>query len=115
MTIDEYLRDIGGRKAERDIPSELKPFSCFVPDSGYCILAIPLCVVDSVGAKDPYLYAVPIPERYVLEKGFTFQFGLPVVDAEYDNTLGLMVDEQYVTWDAGHESDPKNSMANNLL
>ena len=113
MTIDEYLRDIGGRKAERDIPSELKPFSCFVPDSGYCILAIPLCVVDSVGAKDPYLYAVPIPERYVLEKGFTFQFGLPVVDAEYDNTLGLMVDEQYVTWDAGqHESDPKNSMAN---
>ena len=72
MTIDEYLRDIGGRKAERDIPSELKPFSCFVPDSGYCILAIPLCVVDSVGAKDPYLYAVPIPERYVLEKGFTF-------------------------------------------
>nr|MBQ4454409.1 hypothetical protein [Clostridia bacterium] len=114
MTIEEYLRDIGGRKAEREIPDDLKPFSCYIPDSGYCILAIPLCMVDSVSEKDPFMYAVPMPERYVLEKGYRFQFGLPVVEAEYNDAFGLMVDEQYETWDAEQPKSDRGSTTTNM-
>ena len=114
MTIDDILRDYGGRKVERNIPDDLKPFSCFLPDSGYSILAIPECLLPSVDEKDPCQYVVPIPERYVLEKGHRFQFGLPVVDAEYDNALGLVVDKRYETWDQEPNEKSSNTKLNNF-
>ena len=114
MTIDDIIRDCGGRRVERNIPNELKPFSCFIPDSGYCIMAIPRCLLHGVDEKDPCQYTVPIPERYVIEKGYSIQFGLPVVEAEYDDTLGLVVDERYETWDQGTGSDNGSDTLNHM-
>ena len=98
MTLEEAMMSIRAIHVDRDIPFDLKPFACYVPDGGYSIMAIPQCLLPNVDKNDPLMHAVPIPEKFVLEKGYTFQNGLPVVDAEYDRFLGLVVEEKYETW-----------------
>ena len=99
MNIMEVLSGIGGRcTPERKIPEALKPFSCFVPDSGYCVLAVPEIFADN-GDNEPEMYVVPLPEKYVVENGWRMLgSGVPCVDVPYDNMLGAMVDERYDTW-----------------
>jgi hypothetical protein len=40
-------------------------------------------------------YELPVPVKYVLEKGYRFVDGYVVVEAEYSEELGLMVDDKY--------------------
>lgn len=39
-------------------------------------------------------YEVPMPTRYVLEKGYRFFEGYVVVKAEYDQEMGLVIDDE---------------------
>lgn len=99
MDISKILKDIGGRMASgRNVPEELRPFSCFVPDSGYCIMCVPEAFAEK-GEKDPENYCIPLPEKYVVEKGYRFLgSGFPCVEVRYDPMLGAVVDEKYDTW-----------------
>ena len=99
MKLEEILRDIGGRKATgRNVPVELAEFACYVPDSGYCIMCIPEIFADE-SETQAEMYCVPLPEKYVLEKGWRFlDNGFPCVDVPYDEMLGAVVDEKYDTW-----------------
>lgn len=49
-------------------------------------------------------YAVPLPVRYVLEKGYGVAHGYPVVDVPYDPVFGAQVDEQY--YDEPESAEP---------
>lgn len=98
MDIIGVLRQIMGRRANRNVPDELKPYSCFVPDAGYCVLAIPKAFAEESKAR-PEDYVIPLPEKYVLEKGWTMLDGVPCVDVRYDSLLGAVVDEKYESWE----------------
>ncbi|MBQ7372374.1 MAG: hypothetical protein IJW67_10970 [Blautia sp.] len=98
MNIENLLRDIGGRMASgRKIPEELIPYSCFVPDSGYCIMCIPKVFAEKA-EENPARYCVPLPEKYVVDKGYSFVSGVPCVDVQYSRILGAIVPEGYETW-----------------
>ncbi len=77
------------------LPDELKPYHYYLLDCGHsimCILETHLEEAQKAGMDD---YEVPVPVKYVLEKGYRFAGGYVVVEAEYDSEIGLMVDDKY--------------------
>ena len=99
MDISSCLREICGRKTTgRDVPADLKEYSCFVADAGYCIMCVPEVFADK-GEEEPEMYCIPLPEKYVIEKGYRFlSSGIPCVDVEYSPVYGAIVEEKYDTW-----------------
>ncbi len=99
-TFEDLLRDIGGHPVytDRGLPVELALFSCFVPDCGYCVLSIPMCFVTEA-AQDPGNYTIPIPEKYILEKGWRMCLGFPCVEVPYSSVLGAEIPEEYESWE----------------
>lgn len=68
-------------------------------DTGHNIMAIPKCLLDeAIVSGDPYLYQVPMPLAYVMEKGFSRYREFLVCDAYYDSEYGLCVPEEYDTF-----------------
>lgn len=81
----------------KPIPDELIPYHVYLKDCGHSILCVLECHLPN--AKGNYdNYELPVPVKYVLEKGYRMQDGYIIVDAEYDNFLGLMVDDKYTEW-----------------
>lgn len=78
------------------LPEELKEFCYWIADSGYCIMAIPEAVDDV--PDHPWLSELPIPVKYVLEKGYFMMDGYVIVDAPYDKDWGLMIDDKYTEY-----------------
>lgn len=82
----------------RNVPDDLKPFTCYVPDGGYCVICVPE-IFSADGEKEPEMWCIPLPEKYVLETGYRFLGnGIPCVRVEYDKRFGAIVDEKYDTW-----------------
>lgn len=79
-----------------DLPEELKELCYWIADSGYSIMAIPDAVIDEAWhAMDPERYEIPMPVKYVLEKGWKWFEGCIVVPCEYSHEIGALIDEQY--------------------
>ncbi|MBQ8708183.1 MAG: hypothetical protein IJ523_08855 [Succinivibrionaceae bacterium] len=98
MNVEKYVKSICGRMATgRNIPEELRPYSCFMPDAGYCIVCIPECFADE-GELDPEGNSIPLPEKYVLATGYRFVAGVPCVSVEYDSGIGAVVGDEYYSW-----------------
>lgn len=77
------------------LPAELAEYSYWIADSGYSIMAIPEVLLrDHFGDMELWEYEVPMPTRYVLEKGYRFFEGYVVVQAEYDREMGLVIDDE---------------------
>lgn len=94
------LQDISFMVREKpypaQIPEELAHLHCYVLDSGHCILAVPKPLMDEAAA-DPQMYEVPLPVRFVLDKGWTAIPGTDCicVDVPYDRQLGACVPPEY--------------------
>jgi hypothetical protein len=76
------------------LPEELKSFHYYISDSGHCIMCVLRCHLEEAEG-DMYMYEVPVPIKYVLEKGYEIVGEHVIVDAEYDEDLGLIVDDKY--------------------
>ena len=79
-------------KNEYQVPEELRDLCYWFADSGYCILGVPKCFENEGAMWD---YEVPIPAKYVLEKGWKKYGDYIIVDVPYDDETGLVVDEKY--------------------
>ncbi len=81
------------------LPEMLKEYHVYTQDSGHSLCAIPLSLLEDARAE-PWQFEVPIPVKYVLEKGYTFFCDYIVVDVPYDEELGVVVDEKYEEYEA---------------
>lgn len=76
------------------IPMEIMEHHVYLLDSGHSIL----CVLSQHWKgpdTDHSDFEIPIPVRYVLEKGHQVRGDFIIVEASYDPDFGLDVDEQY--------------------
>ena len=79
-----------------NLPAELREFCYWLSDSGYSIMAIPEALIkEHFGEMELWNYEVPVPVKYVLEKGWKFFEGYVIVQAEYDDEIGLFVEDKY--------------------
>jgi len=87
-----------------NIPSELIPHYYYFRDIGHSILCVLKTHLDiAKGKMDDY--EVPIPVKYVLEKGYEIQGDHVIVDAEYDSDLGVIIDESYSEYRGGKSTE----------
>lgn len=92
------LEDIAHMVQERpypgQLPEELKPYHYYLLDSGHSIMCVlEIHLRDAKGNMDDY--EVPVPVKYVLEKGYRIVDQYIIVDAEYSKELGLIIDDGY--------------------
>lgn len=107
MKMDKQLRRSHGMikpgfVTKDDYPGlseELKEFNYYYhdQDTGHVLMAIPEVLLnEALENGDLDLYEVPIPVKYVLEKGYRIFKNHLLVEAEYDMTFGVMIPEKYV-------------------
>ena len=101
-----YLQSIGAdERALPETPEDLLPYACYVPDNGYCVVVIPEQFADPTGkwaGGSPEDYEVPVPTRYVLERGYRVEDGHVYCDVPYEDGIGTVVPESYCVYaDAG--------------
>lgn len=78
------------------LPEELKEYCYWLPDSGYSIMAIPETLIkEHFGDMELWNYEVPMPVKYVLEKGWKFFEGHVCVLVDYSKEVGVMIDDEY--------------------
>lgn len=81
------------------LPEELKPFAYYVMDAGHSVMAVPLCIwQEAVSNGDPDMYEVPVPTKYILERGYAMKEGHVVADVPYNSMFGLEVEEKYTEY-----------------
>lgn len=98
--IRRSLRDIAAYvildKPYPNLPDELKPYHAWITDSGHTIQCIPNSLIAKAKADGEYWkYEVPIPVKYVLTHPYEINDGYIYIDAPYDNSLGVDIDEKY--------------------
>lgn len=77
------------------LPDELIPYHVYLKDTGHCIMCVLECHLPEI--SDNYDdYELPVPVKYVLEKGYRMQDNYVIVDAEYDMDFGLLIDDEYI-------------------
>ncbi|MCG8541871.1 MAG: hypothetical protein MJA82_18310 [Clostridia bacterium] len=79
----------------KELPSELEPYNYYVLDSGHCIMSVLQVHLEEAKESNMDDYEIPLPVRYVLDKGYKFVEGYVVVEAEYSSDFGVVVDEKY--------------------
>lgn len=77
-----------------ELLEELKPYHYYILDAGHCIMCVLECHLEEAKG-DMDMYELPVPVRYVLENGYRKEGDYIIVDAPYDRTFGLVVDEKY--------------------
>ena len=92
--ISHMLRDIPYKKP---LPVPLIHLHVYVADAGHCLMAVPAVFVSDAVREGCENYEVPLPVRYVLEKGWKPIAGTDAiaVSVPYDNTFGAEVPEGY--------------------
>ncbi|RRJ54920.1 hypothetical protein EHV15_35710 [Paenibacillus oralis] len=89
------LQDIASMVSEQmysGLPAELEPFHFYISDTGHSIMAV---LEQHWGEGNPDDYELPVPVKYVLEKGWRIEQGYLIVNAPYDEVFGLDIDEGY--------------------
>lgn len=92
----EDIKNIVSKKPyHKTIPEELEPYRYYILDSGHCIMCVLECHLAE--AKEACMddYEIPVPIKYVLEKGYRVIDDYVIVDAPYNDIFGLEVDEKY--------------------
>ena len=82
---------------KKPLPIALIPLHAYVIDTGHCIMSVPEVFLEQAIQKGCELYEVPLPVRYVLEKGWKAIDGTDAicVDVPYDKNFGAMVPDGY--------------------
>ena len=81
----------------KPLPEELEHLHCYLVDCGHNILCVPKSMLNQALDGDVFNYEVPIPVRYVLEKGWEH---IPCTDAitvdfQYDDDIGAVIPFEY--------------------
>ena len=83
------------------LPVELEPYYVYLKDAGHSILCVLKTHLNNArGQMDDY--EIPIPVKYVLEKGYELQGDYVIVDAVYDSITGVDIDESYSEYSNDH-------------
>ena len=79
------------------IPEEVAHLHYYVSDSGHCLVCVPKVFEEEAIERGVARYEVPLPVKYVLEKGYRFIPGTDaiVVDVKYDDDFWAMVPDGY--------------------
>lgn len=77
------------------LPKDLEKHHVYYADSGHSIVCVLESHLDQAQKTDMEMYEVPVPVKYVIHNGYRFVNGHVIVDAPYDEFLGLVVDEKY--------------------
>ena len=80
------------------IPEELKSYHYYLLDAGHSIMCVLEMHLEEAQQTNMDDYELPIPVKYVLEKGYRFIEGYVIVDAEYSSEIGLLVDDKYTEY-----------------
>jgi len=94
-SLQDIAHMIQKRPYSGQLPEELKPYHYYISDSGHSIMCVLETHLGEAQKSNMDDYEVPVPVKYVVEKGYRFVDQYIVVDAEYDNNFGLMVDDRY--------------------
>lgn len=87
----------------------LKEFTFFIHDNetGFIVMAVPKVLLNEAKNNDLTDYECPIPCKYVTEKGFVIIDNHVIVDAPYDNCIGIDIPENYYEVTTNAESISK--------
>jgi hypothetical protein len=78
-----------------NLPDDLKKFHYYIADCGHNIICILKKHYDEIAESNMDKWEVPVPVRYVIEHGYEIIGDYVIVDAEYDSSIGLLVDRKY--------------------
>lgn len=81
------------------LSEELKEFNYYyhAQDVGHVLMAIPeVLLTEALENGDLDQFEVPIPVKYVLEKGYRIYKDHLFVEIAYDKMFGVMLPEKYV-------------------
>jgi len=88
----QNIKHMVSKRPYHGLPPELEQYHYYISDSGHCIMCVLECHLSKSSKDD---YELPVPVKYVLEKGYRFVDGYVVVEAKYGLPLGLDVDDKY--------------------
>lgn len=77
------------------LPKALEKHHVYYTDSGHCILCVLEAHLEQALKTGMDMFEVPVPIKYVIEKGYRIVNDHVVVDAPYDEFLGLDIDGKY--------------------
>jgi len=77
------------------LPVELNSHHYYISDSGHSIMCVLECHLAEAKISTMDDYEIPVPVKYVLEKGYRFIDRYVVVDAKYNLPFGLDIDDKY--------------------
>lgn len=78
-----------------NLPPELKEYYAYLKDSGHSIMAIPKVLLSKYSESDLWELECAIPVKFVLSNVFYLYDGHIIIDASYDDTFGIEIDESY--------------------
>ncbi len=77
------------------LPADITNHQVYLIDSGHSIMCVLAQHWNSEAKVTPDDYEVPVPVKYVLERGYRKHGDYIIVDAPYDRTFGLDVPDEY--------------------
>lgn len=77
------------------LPDDLRPYNYYILDAGHSIMCVLEAHLEEARKTNMDDYEIPVPVKYVLEKGYRFVDQYIVVEADYSSEIGLMVDDEY--------------------
>ena len=77
------------------LPPELEPYHYYIADGGHSVMCVLECHLKENQKNGMDDYELPVPVKYVLEKGHRFINGFVIVGAKYGLPFGLIVDDKY--------------------
>lgn len=101
MKLRKSLQDIAFMVRDvaypKPLPVALIPLHYYIADGGHCLMAVPRPLLEQALEKGCDMYEVPLPVRYVLEKGWDEIAGTDsiCVDVPYHDMMGALVPDGY--------------------
>lgn len=80
------------------LPKELVYYYVWLSDCGHSIMCVLSQHIDEARKGDISDYMLPVPVKYVLEKGYTVHPDCIEVTAQYILPMGLYIDGDYEEW-----------------
>jgi hypothetical protein len=80
------------------LPDELRPYHTYLVDSGHSIMCVLECHLENAKNSSMDDYELPVPVKYVIENGYRIIDQYVIVHAEYDQFIGLTVDDKYTEY-----------------
>ena len=94
-SLQDIAHMVQRRPYSRKLPEELRPYHYYMLDAGHSIMCVLEAHLEKAQKTSMDDYELPVPVKYVLDKGYRFVGGYILVDAEYDSLIGLIADDKY--------------------